>query len=336
MKKQRRRSGFGVNTNSKLKRDNPQKKKEPAKRSQWGSRNSKAEETAEHSPEHRPSYEVQEIKIPDIKVKGERRALDPAKLNELMESISSLGLRTPITVSVVKQRRDWQNTKREWVLVSGLHRLEAMRQLGKTTIPCMIMEGDERHARMWEISENLHRADLTSAEYDEQVAEWVRMFQEGQLISGQNGQKIGRGRRKGGYSEAARKLPVKGKTHEAKRKNVARAVKAASIAPEAKDAANKAGLNSRSVRLKIAAEKTPEAQLAKVNELAKQKKTKKVDSLSAEDRKALEELIKAWNKADKLKRAFIKAAPNVQEKFIANIKRDRRRDTAKGWGNNRR
>ena len=48
--------------------------------------------------------------------------------------------------------------------------------------------------------------------------------------------KKGRGRRKGGISEAARKLPVQGKTHAAKRKNVERALKVDSIFPEAKDA----------------------------------------------------------------------------------------------------
>lgn len=30
-------------------------------------------------------------------------------------------------------------------------------------------------ARKWEISENLHRADLTKLERDEQAAEWIRL-----------------------------------------------------------------------------------------------------------------------------------------------------------------
>jgi hypothetical protein len=48
------------------------------------------------------------------------------------------------------------------------------------------------------------RAELTPFEHDEQVAEWVRLTQAEQAISGQNVQKKGRGRRKGGISEAAR------------------------------------------------------------------------------------------------------------------------------------
>ena len=59
--------------------------------------------------------------------------------------------------------------------------------------------------------------------------------------------KKGRGRRKGGISEAARKLPVQGKTHAAKRKNVERALKVDSIFPEAKDAIKKAGLYQNSI-----------------------------------------------------------------------------------------
>ena len=136
----------------------------------------------------------------------------------------------------------WGKTKTERYLVIGLHRLEAMKQLGKTTIPCFILEGDERDARMCEISENLHRADLEPVEYDEQVAEWgAFLFQEAQLISGCTRlHPIGRGRPKGGISEAARKLPVKRKTHAAKRKNVARAVKIASIALKRRKQAKKA------------------------------------------------------------------------------------------------
>ena len=197
-----------------------------------------------------------------------------------------------------------------------------MKQLGKTTIPCFILEGDERDARMWEISENLHRADLEPVEYDEQVAEWVRLLQEAQPISGQNGQKIGRGRPKGGISEAARKLPVKGKTHAAKRKNVARAVKTASIAPEAKEAAKKAGVYNRATLLKVAEEKTPDDQLAKVNKLAKQKKTKKAGSLSAADKKILKGLMKRWNNAEELKQALVQAPQEVMKQFIVNIRRD--------------
>ncbi len=54
-----------------------------------------------------------------------RKPLDQAKLQALAESIAETGQQTPILVRPDKDR---------YVLVSGLHRLEACRALGETTI----------------------------------------------------------------------------------------------------------------------------------------------------------------------------------------------------------
>ena len=35
-----------------------------------------------------------------------------------------------------------------------------------------------RDARLWEIAENLHRADLTALERDRELAEWIRLTDE--------------------------------------------------------------------------------------------------------------------------------------------------------------
>ena len=47
----------------------------------------------------------------------------------------------------------------------------------------MILEGNETDARLWEIAENLHRADLTVRGRVERIAEWVRLTEDkiGQL-----------------------------------------------------------------------------------------------------------------------------------------------------------
>jgi ParB-like chromosome segregation protein Spo0J len=64
--------------------------------------------------------------IADIYVPAKRRAtLDPKTVDEIAESILLVGLQTPILV-----RRD----AARFVLVEGLHRLEACRKLGETTI----------------------------------------------------------------------------------------------------------------------------------------------------------------------------------------------------------
>ena len=337
MTKKTRGFGLGGKNGGERRRDEPRKKKVPTVTSNWGTKQPKTKETAERSPRrHQPSYEVRVIEIADIKVGDKRRSLNAEKLNKLMESISVLGLRQPITVRGIKLRRDWGNAKREYELVSGFHRLEAKKRLGETTIACIIMEGDERAARMWEISENLHRAELTALEHDEQVAEWVKLLEADPGFSAQNVQKKGRGRPKGGISEASRKLPVKGKTHAAKRQTVERALKVNDILPEAREAIKKAGLDqNRSKYRKVAAEKTLEAQLAKVRELtAPKSKTKnkqsfglkqqaKADpktSLSTEETELLEDLMEEWNEAHELKLAFINASPAVRERFIAEIR----------------
>jgi sulfiredoxin len=64
--------------------------------------------------------------IASIYVPAKRRAtLDPRKAHEIAESILENGLQVPILV-----RKDGER----YVLVEGLHRLEACRQLGEESI----------------------------------------------------------------------------------------------------------------------------------------------------------------------------------------------------------
>jgi ParB-like chromosome segregation protein Spo0J len=66
------------------------------------------------------------IKIDQIYVPAAlRQPIDPKKLEEIAVSIAEIGQQTPILVRADKER---------YVLVSGLHRLEACRALGETTI----------------------------------------------------------------------------------------------------------------------------------------------------------------------------------------------------------
>ena len=190
MKRKMKGVGLGARTDGEGKLGQLWKKKINTAKLRGGLKRSTANQTGDRSPvKRRPSYDVLNVEIADIKITGRRRALNPAKIDELAESISSLGLQSPITARWVKRDLGWGKTKTELVLVSGLHRLEAVKQLGKTTIPCVILKGGKRIARMWEISENLHCAELTPFEHDEQVAEWVRLTQAEQAISGQTVQK---------------------------------------------------------------------------------------------------------------------------------------------------
>ncbi|HLT77878.1 MAG TPA: ParB N-terminal domain-containing protein [Ferrovibrio sp.] len=71
---------------------------------------------------------IDDIQVP-MKFKG---LLDPAKAAALAEDILANGQKTPIQV-----RRD-EKAKR-YVLVSGLHRLEALRSLGEATVDALIV-----------------------------------------------------------------------------------------------------------------------------------------------------------------------------------------------------
>jgi ParB-like chromosome segregation protein Spo0J len=76
------------------------------------------------------------IPIADIYVPAKRRAtLDPKKAEAIAESILQVGQQSPILV-----RQDGAR----FVLVEGLHRLEACKQLGEATIDGYLVQA-RRH-----------------------------------------------------------------------------------------------------------------------------------------------------------------------------------------------
>lgn len=72
------------------------------------------------------SIKLDEIYVP-VKLK---KTLDAAKVDALAESILEEGQKVPIQI-----RRD----KDRFVLVAGLHRLEAVRALGEATIDAIVV-----------------------------------------------------------------------------------------------------------------------------------------------------------------------------------------------------
>jgi ParB/RepB/Spo0J family partition protein len=72
------------------------------------------------------------IKIDEIYIPHAlRKPVDAKKLEEIAVSIADIGQQTPILVRPDKER---------YVLVSGLHRLEACRALGETTIIANVVQ----------------------------------------------------------------------------------------------------------------------------------------------------------------------------------------------------
>jgi ParB-like chromosome segregation protein Spo0J len=201
-----------------------------------------------------PTYKIHHIAVDEIEVSGKRRQYHPKKAEALKDSIARIGLRTPLTI------RSFTSGKKQ--LITGGYRLEAVKALGWKKVPCVYITGGAKVARLWEISENLHRAELTALEESELIAEWLKLTeQEEENVSAQNGQKGKVGRPKGGVSEAARKLPGKG-TQSAKRHKIERAAKRAAIHKDVKQKIVEAGLADSPTKLDaIASKPDKEAQL---------------------------------------------------------------------------
>ena len=132
-------------------------------------------------------------------------------------------------------------------------------------------------------------------ERDKLVAEWCRLVgKEDKMIQVESFSKIGAGRgNKGGEREAARQLGLS-------QPDVHRAIKVASITPEAQQAAHEVGLADNRSALLEAASKPAEEQAAYLRERAVKKEMKlapdMLDDFEAEE-KQYAAIVAAWNRA---------------------------------------
>jgi ParB-like chromosome segregation protein Spo0J len=192
------------------------------------------------------------INAESIIVTGSRRLVNDEAVEQIAASVKKIGLQHPITIRYVEEyvTEDGQVINGAPILIAGRHRLEAIKRLGISEIDCNIEDWDEDTARMWEIAENLHRAELTALERDEQIAEWVRLAnkpKEGVLV--QNEPKPRNGRPEAGVRKATRELGID-------RNEAVRAEKVVSLPAEAKEAARELGFDdNQSVLLKAAKDK---------------------------------------------------------------------------------
>ena len=208
----------------------------------------------------KPTHE--KLFLGDIEVPAGRRSLNEATVRDIADSMRAVGQLQPITVI---------DTGESYRLISGAHRVAAARLIadaipfaewedhpGIGSINAIVLPHNwDGNPRLIEISENLHRAELTALERSELTAEWIRLtspadkpFQV-ETVSA----KGGRGK-EGGVNAAARELGIS-------KTDAHRAVKVAALSPEAKEAARDAGLaDNQAALLDAAKEKEPERQVA--------------------------------------------------------------------------
>jgi ParB family chromosome partitioning protein len=196
------------------------------------------------------SGQVREIAIANIDVPPTKRPLKEETVEQIMTSMPEFGLGgTPLTVYRGEEAD-------KFVLIAGGHRLEAARRLGGTVIAANIVDWEPDRRRMWEIVENLHRAELTELERAEQTVELIKLrerrAQKGQIANEADKpsqvatvSKGGRGK-KGGIRGAARELGIS-------KDDAHRSLKIDGLSKPAKDVARETGLDeNRRVLLEAA------------------------------------------------------------------------------------
>ncbi len=191
-----------------------------------------------------------------------RTAINDAAVVSLMESIQKIGQQCPITVRW-EHAPDQYGDCGELILIAGRHRLEACRRLG-IDVNCVVFYGTEAEARMWEIAENLHRAELTVRERAEHIEEWRKLAHEAKVR--QLDAPGGKQPSEQGIRETSRALDVP-------EPEVRRASKIANLSPEAKDASTRLGYDdNQSALLAAARHAEPAAQVAALQERAERKR----------------------------------------------------------------
>lgn len=95
------------------------------------------------------------MEIDKIIIKERKRTC--GDVDQLAESIKSVGLMNPVTVNKAGE------------LVAGYHRIEACKKLGWKEIPVTILDVDELTSELAEIDENLIRNPLTDLERANQM-----------------------------------------------------------------------------------------------------------------------------------------------------------------------
>lgn len=157
-----------------------------------------------------------------IEVGDRHRKLDKKRVKQIAESMKAIGLQHPIHV--------WAPSDDEWHLVAGRHRLAAALELGWEQIDCFFVDMDELGRDLWQIDENLMRADLTEAERADHLKRRKVIFKAQKKLSGTKPPTLtGRGHK--GF--AAETAEITGISKRDINRSIRRAEK---IAPDVQDA----------------------------------------------------------------------------------------------------
>lgn len=176
------------------------------------------------------------IKIKEIKIGQGRRKYLQDGVDKLTESIREIGLMNPITVT------------KDHVLIAGLHRLVAARQLGWEEIECTVLDTDELHAELAEIDENYVRTEISPLKSSQILLRRKEIYE---TLHPET---------KAGAAQGEGMKRAAAEDGEDLADNLS--VRSEAAKPFAEDTADKLGVDARTVRrqVQIAKNLTPEAQ----------------------------------------------------------------------------
>jgi len=199
------------------------------------------------------------------------RRIRDDKVQALVESIQEIGLQSPISLRAVPCNEGVPTPGcykgHTYHLVAGEHRLQACKVLGWKEIPAFILEADDAICRLWEIDENLVRAELSELERAEHLRErkfWYEQLHQETKNGGNHGNQHTGGKKRQNDTlsfcqDTAEKTGLD-------RRTVERSVhRAEAIAPEVKEAIrDMPEIADKAVELDALAEVEPEEQKAAV------------------------------------------------------------------------
>jgi ParB/RepB/Spo0J family partition protein len=255
------------------------------------------------------------VLIKKIKIKSNRRKLDQEAVRVIKGSMKKLGQLEPIMV---------RQTSTGLVVVDGAHRIEAAKLLGMEKIEAVYFEGDEKAARIYELTQTATRAGTTVLDRAKVIAELVR-----EVLGKARAKELQRGGQQPGDKGVSKTARVLGLPRD----DIRRCMVIASMSEKAMAKAVKLDVDNNQAALLKIAQAEPDEQVALAEQLGLPRKKKPV-KLTKKDENTYKKLTDAWEDATEWQSAFREATENARRNFIRLLQKILA-DLAKGkdaWG----